>query len=201
MLTRMLALLAVAVPHASAAQVLGAGLRGGAGWDGTGETVYVGQLEIVEFGRWSSVEVGISAFEGAVTEDYNRVSGFRAHGYREETLVRGLALTGSLLLSHAPKDSRGPYLLVGLGLGPIDVDWRTDSPTDTGLGTPLSGGGSFRSEDRILWGSMGNAGIGMRVHRSVDVRAQGLALVVPSTNAREDMKIVTTLTLTAGLTL
>jgi hypothetical protein len=41
----------------------------------------------------------------------------------------------------------------------------------------------------------------MRVHRYVDLRAQGLALIVPSTDAREDMKIVTTLTLTAGLTL
>jgi hypothetical protein len=91
--------------------------------------------------------------------------------------------------------------MVGLGLGPIDVDWRTDSPTDTSLGSPLAGGGSFRSEGRILVGSMGNAGIGMRVHRYVDVRAQGLLLIVPSTDAREDMKIVNTLTLTVGLTL
>jgi hypothetical protein len=197
---RILFFLGMTLPHAAAAQAIGAGLRGGAGWDRAGETVYVGQLEIVEFGRWSSVEVGVSAFEGAVTEDYQRVS-FRTYDYHEETLVRGLALTGSLLLAHAPKDSRGPYLLLGLGLGPIDVDWRTESLTDPSLGAPSADGGSFTSEGRILVGSMGNAGIGMRVHRNVDLRAQGLALVVPSTDAREDMKIVTTLTLTAGLTL
>ncbi|MGE0157934.1 MAG: hypothetical protein AB7T31_00905 [Gemmatimonadales bacterium] len=188
-------------PHAVAAQALGGGVRGGAGWDTRGERVYMGQLEIIEFGQWSSVEVGISALGGGTAEDYQTVRDLRTHDYHEETRVRGLTLTASLLLAHAPKDSRGPYLLFGLGLGPIDVDWRADSPTDVTLGSPRPGGGSVRTEDGVMVGTMGTAGIGMRVHRWVDLRAQGLTLLVPSTDLREDMKVVATLTFTAGLTL
>ena len=92
-------------------------------------------------------------------------------------------------------------MLFGLGLGPIDADWRAESTTDDALGSPLAGGGSFATESGILVGSMGSAGLGMRLHSNVDVRAQALALVVPSTDAREDMKVVATFTLTAGLTL
>jgi len=48
---------------------------------------------------------------------------------------------------------------------------------------------------------MGTAGLGMRLHRNVDVRAQAISLIVPSTDIREDMKIVGTLTFTAGIIL
>ncbi len=194
-------LLPQVLPQAGAAQTFGAGVRAGAGWDGAGETVYAGQLEIVEFGRWSSVEVGISAFEGGKIEDYAQLVDLDSHDYHEETHARGIALTATLLLAHSPKDSRGPYALLGLGLGPIDVDWRADSATDPELGSPLAGGGSFSRESGVMVGSMGSAGIGMRIHRNVDLRAQALALVVPSTDTREDMKMVATFTLTAGLTL
>jgi hypothetical protein len=197
---RILVLLGLALPHAVSAQ-LGVGLRGGAGWDRDGETVYAGQLELVEFGRWTSIEVGLSALEGGRTESYQGQRGFLAHEYQETMQIRGLALTAGLLLAHAPKNSRGPYVLLGLGLGPIDVDWRADSPTDPDLGSPAAGGGSFTTEAGILVGSVGTAGLGMRLHRNVDVRAQGLSLIVPSTNTREDMKIVATLTFTAGITL
>jgi len=200
LLLLILALLGIALPHAASAQV-GAGLRGGSGWDRDGETVYAGQLEIVEFGRWSSVEVGLSALEGGRTGSYQGQTGFITHDYREAMQVRGLALTAGLLLAHAPKDSRGPYVLLGLGLGPIDVDWRTDSPTDPTLGSPSAGGGSFTAEAGILVGSMGTAGLGMRLHRNVDVRAQAISLIVPSTDIREDMEIVGTLTFTAGIIL
>jgi hypothetical protein len=198
--TSILLLLAAALPHAASAQI-GVGLRGGAGWDGDGETVYAGQLELIEFGRWSSVEVGLSALEGGRTERYQGQTGFITHDYREALQLRGLALTAGLLLGHAPKDSRGPYLLLGLGLGPIDVDWRSDSATDPGLGSPSAGGGSFVTEARMIPGAMGTAGLGLRLHRNLDVRAQGTSLIVPSTDIREDMKIVGTLTLTAGITL
>jgi hypothetical protein len=200
LLLRILALLGIALPHAASAQI-GAGLRGGAGWDRDGETVYAGQLEIVEFGRWSSVEVGLSALDGGSTRSYQGQTGFLTHEYQEAMQVRGLALTAGLLLAHAPKDSGGPYVLLGLGLGPIDVDLRTDSPTDTTLGSPSAGGGSFTAEAGILVGSMGTAGLGMRLHRNVDVRAQAISLIVPSTDIREDMKIVGTLTFTAGIIL
>jgi hypothetical protein len=194
-------LLGVLVPHASSAQVVAVGLRGGGGWDSTGDRVYAGQLEIVEFGRWSSVEVGVSALEGGTAEDYRRAQGLRTHDYHEETHVRGLALTASVLLWHPPRYSRGPYLLFGLGVGPIDADWRAESATDGSLGSTMAGGGSFATDRGILVGSMGSAGLGMRVHRHVDVRAQALTLVVPSTETREDMKIVSAFTLTAGITL
>jgi hypothetical protein len=195
-----LVLLGVALPHAGTAQI-GAGLRGGAGWDGDGERVYAGQLELVEFGQWASVEVGISALEGGRTGSYQRQREFITHAYHDEMRVRGLAVTAGLLLAHGPMDSRGPYVLLGLGLGPIDVDWRTDSSTDPTLGSPSAGGGSFAAEAGILVGSMGTAGLGLRIHRNVDVRAQAISLVVPSTDLREEMKIVGTLTFTAGITL
>jgi hypothetical protein len=200
LLLRVLVLGGVVLPHAASAQV-GAGLRGGAGWDLDGESVYAGQLELVEFGQWSSVEVGLSALDGGRTSSYQGQRGFLTHDYREAMQVRGLALTAGLLLAHAPKDSRGPYLLLGLGLGPIDVDWRTESPTDPALRSPAPGGGSFTAEAGIMVGSMGAAGLGVRLHRNVDVRAQATSLIVPSTDLREDMKIIGALTFTAGITL
>jgi hypothetical protein len=41
----------------------------------------------------------------------------------------------------------------------------------------------------------------MRLHRNVDVRAQALSLIVPSTDTREELKIVATLTFSAGVAL
>jgi hypothetical protein len=197
---RALLIAGLLVPDTSAAQGIGAGLRGGAGWDTTGDGVWAGQLEIVEFGRWSSVEVGLSAFEGGLVEDYTRTVERRSHDYHEETHLRGLALTASLLIGHAPEDSRGPYALVGLGIGPIDVGWRAESPTDPSLDSPRTGGGSFSIENGILPAPVANAGVGMRVHRHVDVRAQGVLFIAPSTDTREDMKAVAALTFTTGLT-
>ena len=79
MLLRILLGVGLLMPHGAYAQSLGAGLRAGAGWDRAGQRVYAGQLEIVEFGRWSSIEVGLGALEGGVTENYDRMLDLVAH--------------------------------------------------------------------------------------------------------------------------
>jgi hypothetical protein len=195
--------LALALPHAAWAQGLGAVLRAGAGIDSQGKRVLGGQIELVDFGTSSSVEIALALFEGRLVEDYQvAVPGAirpTFHDYHEDTRVRGAGPIASVLIGQGPRDSRGPYLAVGLGLGMLDVGWHVESPTDRDLGSLLPTGGSVSREDVLLLGGLGSLGLGFRVHRRLDVRAQALTLMTPSTDAREDAKFLTTLMLTAGV--
>jgi hypothetical protein len=195
--------LALALPHAAWAQGFGAVLRGGAGIDAQGERVLGGQIELVDFGASSSVEMAFALFESRLIEDYqvSTSNGIALvpDDYHEDTRVRGAGPIASILVGHGPRDSRGPYLGVGLGVGMLDVDWHVESPTDRSLGTVRPGGGSMRREGTLLLGGLGSLALGFRVHRRLDVRAQALTQMVPSTDAREDAKFLTVLLFTAGV--
>ena len=195
--------LALAFPHAALAQGLGAVLRAGAGIDVQGERVIGGQVGLVDFGTSSSVEMALAVFEGRLVEDYRVYTdnGIRLvpDDYHEDTRVRGAGPIASVLIGQGPRDSRGPYLALGLGLGVFDVDWHVESPTDRSLGTVRPTGGSFSQEDGLLLGALGSLGLGFRVHRRLDIRAQALTMMTPSTDAREDAKLLTTFLLTVGV--
>jgi hypothetical protein len=178
-------------------------LRAGAGVDSQGERVLGGQVGLVDFGSSSSVEIALALFEARLVQDYigftPGVIGPDEHEYHEDTRVRGAGPIASILIGHGPRDSRGPYLALGLGVGVFDVDWRVESPTDRNLGSPRPPGGSMREQKALLPGGLGSAGVGYRLHRRVDLRVQALTLMAPSTNEREDAKFLTSLMLTAGV--
>lgn len=202
--TRALAAVAAAVllggaaPDAASAQRVGAFIRVGSGVDSNGHRAHVGQIELVDSGRSTSVELALSLFQARVIEQYRASDARFTHDYREETQAPGVALMANLLLRHS-RDLRGPYAVAGLGLGVLDVDWKLWSATDDDLGLPLPGGGSEASENGPALGSMLNLGLGFRLFRHADVRAQALTVLVPSTVQREDLKFVHALTLSAGL--
>lgn len=176
------------------------GIRGGAGLVKTGEAVYGGQIEMadVDGSGTGSVEVALTGWGGArTTSDYELRRGDLTHRYHEEMRISGLGLLASYLWAPLRRTG-GPYLAFGLGLGPLWVDWRADS-TDPRFGTPAAEGGSFRAEEGVQLGSLLSFGIGQRLHERLDVRAQMLTLLVPSTDAREDAKLVPLFTLTTGI--
>jgi hypothetical protein len=199
-----LAFLGLCLPFAISAQGLGGVLRVGAGVDRAGGMVGGGQVEFVDFGASSSVEVALTVFEAHLADDFQsttsgQIGGLVLHDYHEDTRVRGAGVITSLLVGHGPRDSRGPYLALGLGLGLFDVDWHVESPTDMFLGSARPTGGSIRAEDVLLLGGLTNLGLGFRIHRRIDVRAQALTLLTPPTDARRDVKLLATFTLTAGV--
>ena len=182
-----------------AAQGLGGGIRGGLGVDRMGETVFGGQVELVDFGRTSSVELALAATHGSQIEDYRRSQrGSRLHEYHEETRAVAIGVLANWLIRNS-QASRGLYVVLGLGISTFDVDWRVESPTDVNLGTPGASGGSYDTEQDLTFGSTLNVGVGVRIARRVDIRMQALTMLVPSTDKREDMKVLPALTLALGL--
>jgi hypothetical protein len=187
-------------PTLSAQGAIALGIRGGVGVDRAGRTVYTGQLEVTEVGGSSSAQVALAGFDARWIDDRQVFDSrrLRSYDYHEEVRVRGGGVVASILPWHR-RDEGGPYVALGLGVGPMIVDWRLESATDTRFATPLPGGGTFVEEEKVQLGSMLSVGLGLRVHRHVDFRAQTLALVVPSSDVREELKVVPTFTLTTGL--
>jgi hypothetical protein len=191
-------LVGLALPHAGWAQGVMVGLRGWGGVDLEGSTVYGGQIEVTDLGASHSVELAVAGIGATrLGEEYGVRHGEVSFPYREDTRVRSVAVTANLLIRHG-SGVRGPYLVLGLGLGPQWVDWRLETEYNR-LGTPLPGGGSFLEEERMVLGTLLSAGVGLRIHRHLDVRGQVLTMLVPSTKLREDLKLMPVFVLTTGV--
>lgn len=196
-----LACLAPVLPVSSSAQDAGHfAIRAGYGADISGRAAYGGQVEYSETSGSNSVEVAIAGFQGRLTQEFSGeprsgVSGIDR--YREETEVVGIGIMANYLLRHS-LDVGGPYFVVGAGVSSFSVDWREESDTDSGLGTPVPGGGSFREKDGLIVGSVFNFGIGQRLSRHLDLRAQLPTLVVAESDPR-GLKLIPVLTLTAAI--
>ena len=109
-----------------------------------------------------------------------------------------LAAMVNYLFRHS-MDNGGLYFLAGGGGGAFSVDWTESSPTDSSLGSPLAGGGSFQEEDAVAGGLVLNAGIGYRFSEKFDLRFQVPTFFIGSGDSR-DSQVVPTLTITAGYT-
>lgn len=185
-------------PHSAGAQGLMPGLRGGGGVDVTGGGVFSAQLEFTELGSSNSVRVGVMGVGGAhLIDEYTLVHSEREYAYREATRIWSVALVANYLLGYS-MGATGPYVALGLGLGPQWVDWRLESAYGR-AGEPLQGGGSFLEQDGLMLGTTLNAGLGLRLHDHFDVLAQALVLVAPSTDLREDLKLMPAFLLTTGI--
>lgn len=173
-------------------------LRAGAGIDGGGKTFYGGQIELTDRGGSNAVQVAISGFGRAyLVEDYQEAERIRLHDVHEETRVWGVGLMANYLFRHGIEGG-GPYFMAGLGVGPLWVDWRLET-TNSRTGTPLPAGGSFLAERGVTVGTMLNLGIGQRLHRHIDIRAEMLTVIVPTTSQRENVKVIPAFTLTTGV--
>ena len=170
-----------------------AGLRIGAGADISGGVAYGGQLDYTLFQGDNSFELGVVGFGGKFEEDSN--NGF--NDYHEETNILVIGAMANYLLRHS-MEVNGPYFVAGVGVGGFTVEWREESPTDTSLGSPLSGGGSFQEEDGTVAGLILNFGIGHRFNEQVDLRAQVPTFFISGTDAR-DAQVVPTFTVTVGI--
>jgi hypothetical protein len=174
------------------------GIRGGVGIDRTGQTVYVGQVDLIDVGTTHSVELALTAFGARLEEAPLGMIANVPHEYEELTYVEGVAVIGSLLLGHARRE-RWPYLAAGVGAGALHVDWRLSSPSDPRLGNSRPGGGSYFEESVVKLGGVLQFGVGLRLRERFDVRAQWHGLVVPSTYERKDLKVMSTIILSTGI--
>jgi len=174
------------------------GVRAGAGVDREGKLVYDGRIGLADLSGSTAVEVALRGFgEASSTKTYESARISRRWENREEMRVWSVGLMADILLRHG-RETRGPYFMLGLGLGPVWYDWRRESE-DPSVGDPVPEGGSVLTQDGVILGSMLSAGLGQRLHRRVDLRVQGTVAFVPSTDLREELTFVPFLTLTTGV--
>jgi hypothetical protein len=166
------------------------GVHAGAGISGGGDLVYEALIDLADLSCSPGVAVALRAFGEASARRTTPVSPTREE--QEEMRVWGVGLIAEVLLRHS-LETRGPYVAVGLGVGPLWFRWRLDS---IGPGVPPEIGAE---EEGLTVGSILSAGLGQRLHPSVDVRAQATAVLVPSTDLREDLALIPFFTLTAGV--
>ena len=189
-----LACLVVAVGNNAYAEKAGSvGVRFGIGTDINGGIAYGGQLNYTLYQNLNAVEMGLAVFGGKFEEDSN--NGF--NNYHEETSIFVIGAIVNYLFRYS-LDVSGPYLLAGIGVGTISVEWEESSDTDSSLGTPLPGGGSMQSEEGSVAGLILNFGIGHRFNKTFDLRAQVPTFFISETENR-DGKVVPMITITAGL--
>lgn len=185
---------ALAVPGAAYAGKAGlVGVRAGVGTDIEGGIAYGAQVNYTLFQKTNAIELGLAVFGGSFDEESTE----GGNTYFEETNIFVVgAIVNYLFRYDMALD--GPYILAGVGVGSISVEWEERSDTDTSLGPPLPGGGSMQSEDASAAGMILNVGLGYRFTEMFDLRVQVPTFFISETDAR-DGKVVPTLTLTAGL--
>jgi len=170
-----------------------AGLRIGAGADISGGVAFGGQIDYTLPRGSNSFELGLAGFGGKFEEDLSNGT----NDYHEETDILVVAAIANYLFRH-DMEGGGPYFVAGIGVGGFSVEWREESPTDTSLGSPLSGGGSFQEEDGTAAGLILNFGIGHRFSEQFDLRLQVPTFFISGGDERDD-QMVPTLTVTVGI--
>jgi hypothetical protein len=175
------------------------GVHIGAGADITGGVAYGGQLDYTIEQERNAIELGLTIFVGAITEDsdngYDSSSPYY-NEYHEETDILVFAAIANYLIRYSAELS-GPYFVAGAGVGAFSVKWTETSATDTSLG-PRWGNGSMQSEDGTAAGAIVNFGIGTRINEKFDMRLQVPTFFISGGETR-DGGIIPTLTITAGL--
>ena len=190
----MLTCLGAALVNTTYAQSQGrVGVRFGAGTDISGGIAYGGQIDYTLAQAANSFELGLAFFGGSFEEDSD--NGFNT--YHEKTDVLAFGAIANYMFRHA-MDTGGTYFVTGIGVGAFSVTWREESPTDTSLGPPLVGGGSFQEEDGTAGGLILNFGIGHRFTEQLDLRAQVPTFFIGSGDSR-DSQVIPTFTVTLGI--
>ena len=189
----LLSALASATPALAQEDPGSVGLRFGLGTDIEGGIAVGGTVDYTLPQQANALELGLTLFYGSFDEESN--NGF--NDYFETTELLVVAAIANYLFRHS-MDVSGPYFVVGAGAGAFNVWWREESPTDSSLGPPLSGGGSYQEEDGVAGGGIINFGVGHRFTEKVDLRAHVPTFFVAGGDEREG-GVIPTLTLTLGI--
>ncbi len=168
----------------------GMGFRGGAGADITFSGVAAGAGINKLF--LDQLEVGLVFYYG----NFQEKSDNGVNTYTDKTQVIALAAQLNYLYGYS-RDKGGLYLVAGVGLAYLGINWEESSPTDTSLGTPLPGGGSKQTFDGSVGGTILTLGAGYSVGGGLDVRLE-VPLVITFSPAGGASTIIPLFTLTAG---
>lgn len=140
----------------------GFGVRGGIGTDITfGGVAFGGGVNYLFLDR---IEVGLVVYYGSFEETTENT-----HTYEETTSVTAVALFLNYLYGYTFGEN-GPFLLGGVGIGYLGIEWEERSDTDTSLGTLLPGGGSKHDVSGSLAGALINLGVGYAFDFGLDLR-------------------------------
>jgi hypothetical protein len=169
------------------------GVRAGIGTDIGGGIAYGLQLNYTLFQQANALELGLAVFGGTFEEESN--NGY--NDYFEETKILVIGAMVNYLFRY-DMELNGPYILAGVGVGAISVEWEERSDTDTSLGQLLPNGGSMMSEDGTTAGFILNLGLGYRFTEMFDLRLQVPTFIISGGEER-DGKVVPMITVTAGL--
>lgn len=142
------------------------GLRIGLGTDITGGLAYgVGANYLIPWSA-NALEVGVRFFGGSFEETTEE-----HFTYVETTNILVFALTADYLIAYSVENP-GIYFVSGIGVGMIRAEWEERSDGDITLGTRLPGGGSMQSAEGSEGGLVLDVGIGYRLTRALDLRAE-----------------------------
>lgn len=168
------------------------GIRGGIGTDiNLGLAYGLGGNFVIGFPE-NSLELGVLFFGGSFEEKTDE----GIHTYEEKTDLIVFGLVANYLLGYTLRQP-GLFLVTGIGLASINVEWEERSATDVSLGTPLPGGGSMQSEDGTAGGTVFNLGIGRSFSSGLDIRAE-LPVIVTFAPPGGASSVVPTLIATLG---
>lgn len=168
----------------------GIGFRGGAGADITFSGVAFGGGVNKLF--LSNLEGGLVFYYGSFTSTSN--NGF--NDYTDITKVIAFAAMLNYLYGYN-RDQGGFYLVAGVGLAYLGVNWEESSPTDSSLGTPLPGGGSKQTVDASTGGTILNVGAGYALAGGLDARLE-VPIVIAFSTTGGASTIIPLFTLTIG---
>jgi hypothetical protein len=141
----------------------GLGFRGGAGTDITfGGLAFGGGISKLFL---SNIEGGLVFYYGSFTEQ----SSNGVNSYTDVTKIVAFGAFANYLWGYS-RDRGGFYLVGGVGLAYLGINWEESSPTDTSLGTLLPGGGSKTTFDGSTGGTLVNLGVGYALAGGLDAR-------------------------------
>jgi len=144
----------------------GFGIRGGVGTNIEGGLAFGGSLNylIPTNSYWNPYEISLLVFAGSSEE-----TTVETNTYVENTDILVIGLLANYLI-HYNHHSQTFFLLLGAGIGFIDVQWEESSEGDISLGTPLPGGGSKQSEEGSAIAFLFDIGLGYKFSDNVDFR-------------------------------
>ena len=127
---------------------------------------------------------------------FQQTSSNGVNTYTDKTQIAALAAFLNYLYGYR-RDQGGFYLLAGVGLAYLGMNWEESSPTDPTLGTPLPGGGSKQTFDGSVGGALVSLGAGYTIAGGLDLRLE-VPLVITFSQAGGASTVIPPFTLTAG---
>jgi hypothetical protein len=185
-----LVLIVTAVGATAESYDSGLGIRAGIGTDITFGGVAFGVG--VNYLFLENLEAGVVLYYGSFKETTEET----VNTYDETTTITAFAALLNYLYNYSFGENRF-FVLAGIGVGYVGVDWEERSDTDSSLGTPLAGGGSKQEVSGGLGGLLTNLGLGYAFDFGLDLRFE-VPILFPFGDVGEARTIIPLFTLTGG---